>query len=189
MCVKKRHPTHIKNILIIYINNILICSLSLSIVKVAKERESQRVWTTGLSAEDSANMRAQHQNSQVEYGELQRRHGELGARLRELEELLEQAKVEGQSHLADREREIGVLREQIGELMATYDELMSRKTSLEFEINTYRRLLECEETRIKTNMTKVPEYASSYKVCAISSDSICGQFKIKIGILLDSSLL
>jgi predicted RNase H-like nuclease (RuvC/YqgF family) len=147
--------------------------------KVAKERESQRVWTTGLSAEDSASMRAQQQSSQAECGALQRRHGELGARLRELEELLEQAKAEGQSQVAEREREIGVLREQIGELMATYDELMSRKTSLEFEINTYRRLLECEETRIKTNMTKVPEYASSYKVCAIYSDSICCQFQNK----------
>lgn len=37
--------------------------------------------------------------------------------------------------------------------MATYDELMNRKTSLEFEINTYRRLLECEETRIKTGVS------------------------------------
>jgi hypothetical protein len=34
--------------------------------------------------------------------------------------------------------------------MQTYDELLGRKTSLEFEINTYRRLLECEETRLST---------------------------------------
>lgn len=134
--------------------------------EVAKEREFQRVSSTGLSAEESANMRNQHQNSQLEYAELQRRHGELGARLRELEELLEETKVENQSHLSDRDREISLLREQISDLMATYDELMSRKTSLEFEINTYRRLLECEETRIKTNANKSDSYSSSssYKV-------------------------
>lgn len=132
--------------------------------EVAKEREFQRVSTTGLSAEESANMRNQHQNSQLEYAELQRRHGELGARLRELEELLEETKVENQSHMADRDREISLLREQISDLMATYDELMSRKTSLEFEINTYRRLLECEETRIKTNASKSSDSSSSYKV-------------------------
>lgn len=134
--------------------------------EVAKEREFQRVSTTGLSAEESANMRNQHQNSQLEYAELQRRHGELGARLRELEELLEETKVENQSHMSDRDREISLLREQISDLMATYDELMSRKTSLEFEINTYRRLLECEETRIKTNASKPDSSysSSSYKV-------------------------
>lgn len=120
--------------------------------EVAKEREFQRVSNTGLSAEESASMRSAHQNSQMEYAELQRRHGELGARLRELEELLEQSKAENQVHLADRDREISILREKISDLMATYDELMSRKTSLEFEINTYRRLLECEETRIKTKV-------------------------------------
>ena len=116
--------------------------------EVAKEREFQRVSTTGLSAEESANMKLAHGESQREYIELQRRHGELGARLRELEELLEQSKSENQITLAERDREISSLREKISDLMATYDELMSRKTSLEFEINTYRRLLECEETRI-----------------------------------------
>ena len=129
--------------------------------EVAKEREFQRVSNTGLSAEESANMRQAHQNSQLEYVELQRRHGELGARLRELEELLEQSKSENLMHLADRDREIQLLREKISELMATYDELMSRKTSLEFEINTYRRLLECEETRIKTNAPSSSSSSSS----------------------------
>jgi chromosome segregation ATPase len=119
--------------------------------EVAKEREFQRVSNTGLSAEESNNLKVTHTESQREYVELQRRHGELSARLRELEELLEQSKTSNQITLVDRDREISTLREKISELMATYDELMSRKTSLEFEINTYRRLLECEETRIKTN--------------------------------------
>jgi len=128
--------------------------------EVAKEREFQRISSTGLSAEESANMKLAHTESQREYIELQRRHGELGARLRELEELLEQSKSENQITLAERDREISILREKISELMNTYDELMSRKTSLEFEINTYRRLLECEETRIKTNATNSSGYTT-----------------------------
>jgi len=119
--------------------------------EVAKEREFQRVSNTGLSAEESNNLKLSHTESQREYVELQRKHGELSARLRELEELLEQSKTSNQITIVERDREISTLREKISELMATYDELMSRKTSLEFEINTYRRLLECEETRIKTN--------------------------------------
>jgi hypothetical protein len=33
--------------------------------------------------------------------------------------------------------------------MASYDEIVSNKSSLEFEINTYRRLLESEEKHVK----------------------------------------
>ncbi len=46
-----------------------------------------------------------------------------------------------------RDRDISELRARLQELMNDYDELMNNKTTLEFEINTYRRLLECEETR------------------------------------------
>ena len=118
--------------------------------EVAKEREFQRVSNTGLSVEESNTLKQSQLDSQRDYLELQRRHGELSARLRELEERLEVSKSSNLITLADRDREISTLREKISELMATYDELMNRKTSLEFEINTYRRLLECEETRIKT---------------------------------------
>ena len=48
-----------------------------------------------------------------------------------------------------REREILELRSHLNELMASYDEIVSNKSSLEFEINTYRRLLESEEGRIR----------------------------------------
>ncbi len=47
----------------------------------------------------------------------------------------------------NRDRDISELRARLQELMNDYDELMNNKTTLEFEINTYRRLLECEETR------------------------------------------
>lgn len=56
--------------------------------------------------------------------------------------------------------------------MATYDELMNRKTSLEFEINTYRRLLECEETRIKSGVSSTYSYGSSSRSQAQSGGAI-----------------
>jgi hypothetical protein len=132
--------------------------------EVAKEREFQRVSTIGLSAEETNSLKQSHLESQREYVELQRRHSELSARLRELEERLEQSKSANQLTLIERDREISALREKISELMATYDELMNRKTSLEFEINTYRRLLECEETRIRTaaNNTNISSTTYSY---------------------------
>jgi len=118
--------------------------------EVAKEREFQRASTIGLSAEETNSLKQTHMDSQREYVELQRRHGEYNVRLRELEERLEQSKQANQLTCVEKDREIATLREKIQELMQTYDELMNRKTSLEFEINTYRRLLECEETRIRT---------------------------------------
>ena len=140
--------------------------------EVAKEREFQRLSTTGLSAEESSTLKQSHLDSQRDYVELQRRHNELSAHLRELEERLEQSKSTNQMTLIDRDREIATLREKIAELMATYDELMNRKTSLEFEINTYRRLLECEETRIKTtSSTAAASSSSSYSASSYSASS------------------
>jgi len=146
--------------------------------EVAKDREFQRVSNTGLSAEESNNLKLTHSESQREYIELQRKHGELSARLRELEELLEQSKSSNQLTLVERDREISILREKISDLMATYDELMSRKTSLEFEINTYRRLLECEETRIKTNHATSQNSYSMTQRTASSSGLAAGSVAV-----------
>lgn len=142
--------------------------------EVAKEREFQRIAHTGLSVEESNMLKQSHLDAQRDYVELQRRHGELMAKLRELEERLEQSKSSNQITLADRDREIATLREKISELMATYDELMNRKTSLEFEINTYRRLLECEETRIKSGVSSSYSYTSSNRTGGMSGNQTQG---------------
>jgi chromosome segregation ATPase len=139
---------------------------------VAKEREYQRVVTSGLSVEESANLKESHLQSQREFIDLQQRHAKLMSHLRELEERLEQTKSNNQVALAERDRDIALLREKISELMSTYDELMNRKTSLEFEINTYRRLLECEETRIKSGggvSSVIPGATYSYSSSSSSS--------------------
>jgi hypothetical protein len=140
--------------------------------EVAKEREHQRVSATGLlSSEDATQLKQTHLDSQREFIELQRRHSELMARLREYEERLEQTKSDNQIALSERDREIALLREKISEIMASYDELMNRKTSLEFEINTYRRLLECEETRIKSGVSLGANSSSVHQSYSYSSSS------------------
>jgi len=75
----------------------------------------------------------------------------------ELESKLETLKRENGDIIDGREREILELRSRLNELMAQYDEIVSNKSSLEFEINTYRRLLESEEAHVK----KVKESSSS----------------------------
>ena len=118
--------------------------------EVHEERERVRMQQTGISTEDAATLRQSVTDSSREFALLQTRYMELSSRLRELEEHLEHQKSENLIAVSEREREISILREKISELMSTYDDLLGRKTSLEFEINTYRRLLECEETRIRT---------------------------------------
>jgi len=74
-----------------------------------------------------------------------------------LESKLETLKRENGDLIDAREREILELRSRLNELMASYDEIVSNKSSLEFEINTYRRLLESEEAHVK----KVNDISSS----------------------------
>jgi hypothetical protein len=51
--------------------------------------------------------------------------------------------------------------------MASYDEIVSNKSSLEFEINTYRRLLESEEAHVK----KVSNTSSSTTTTTTTTSS------------------
>jgi hypothetical protein len=127
--------------------------------EVQKDRELQRLQHTGISVEEANNLRSSQNDSARMFVDLQAHHNELLARLRQLEEEFEHKKAENAIGMAEREREAQELHEKIRELMQTYDELLGRKTSLEFEINTYRRLLECEETRVQ----KESVGSSSYK--------------------------
>ena len=68
-------------------------------------------------------------------------------RLSQLEEELDTVRRNNGFGLDQRDRDIAEMRSNLQQLMGDYDELMNNKASLEFEINTYRRLLESEETR------------------------------------------
>ena len=116
--------------------------------EIQKEKEFHRITVSGISSADASALKQDHKTCQNDFAELQRIHGILLAKMRELEERLEQLRSQNLIFFTERDRSIAELREKISEKMSTYDELMSQKTSLEFEINTYRRLLESEESRL-----------------------------------------
>jgi intermediate filament protein if len=97
--------------------------------------------------ESTHGLKASLGDSQREYNELKQSNADLIMRLSQLEEDLDQTRRNNGFTLDSKDRDIAELRAKLQELMADYDELMSNKTTLEFEINTYRRLLESEETR------------------------------------------
>lgn len=81
-----------------------------------------------------------------ELNELRVRNNELTSRMARLEETFEQNR---RKHMYENERcdrEMADLKARIYDQMLNCDELMTNKASLEFEINTYKRLLDSEET-------------------------------------------
>ena len=86
-------------------------------------------------------------DSQREYTDLKQHNADLIMRLSQLEEELDTVRRNNGFGLDQRDRDIAEMRANLQQLMGDYDELMNNKASLEFEINTYRRLLESEETR------------------------------------------
>ncbi|CAF0704106.1 unnamed protein product [Brachionus calyciflorus] len=97
--------------------------------------------------DNTATLKSSLGDSQREFNDLKQIHADLIMRLSQLEEELDSVRRNNGLTLDAREREIAELRSKLQELMGDYDELMNNKTTLEFEINTYRRLLESEETR------------------------------------------
>ena len=114
----------------------------------AAKRESDLL--SSSTAESASSLRASLSQGQIELADLKKINAELIMRLSKLEEELEIVRRNTSLTLEQKEREISEIKAKLQELMGDYDELMSNKASLEFEINTYRRLLESEENRSST---------------------------------------
>ncbi|RNA18535.1 intermediate filament ifa-1 [Brachionus plicatilis] len=128
---------------------------------LTKSAESPQAYKTTLT------------ESHKELIDLKQLNNDLAVRLSQLEEELDQKRRDNAFALDEKDRDLADLKGRLHDLMADYDELMSNKASLEFEISTYRRLLECEETRgtrnpahIDTNnnhqRAQPPVYQQSY---------------------------
>lgn len=115
------------------------------ITQQAAKREALEL--LNVKTESSDNLKAAYGESQQEYASLKQVNADLCYRLSHLEEELDSVRRENGLTLDQRDRDINEMRQRLQELMNDYDELMNNKASLEFEINTYRRLLESEETR------------------------------------------
>jgi len=116
------------------------------------------------NAESAANLRQVLAEGQRELHDLKQRNAELLMRLSQLEEELELVRRNTMLTLEQKDKEIAEIKAKLQELMADYDELMSNKASLEFEINTYRRLLESEESRASRVSNVTVTETTRYKV-------------------------
>jgi len=83
------------------------------------------------------------------YSQLQKEYSDLSNHLRQLEEDFE--RISGEHHRAqnDRDRELAELRGQAEQREQAIAAVLENNVSLRFEINTYRRLLEVEETHLQ----------------------------------------
>lgn len=117
-----------------------------------------------VKSESAAQLKGAFNDTQKDLGDLKQHNASLVLRLNQLEEELEQVRRHNGLALDERDREINDLRSKLQDLIGDYDQLMNNKTSLEFEINTYRRLLESEEhrsTRVASSEAK-PSSSSTY---------------------------
>lgn len=99
---------------------------------------------TVIAREETRKLRTAVSDQRREIANMKARNAELDARIKEIEELLLTEQKDGQILIDEKEAEIIDLRKRQSQLLADYDDLTKMKTSLEEEIQTYRRLLEGE---------------------------------------------
>jgi intermediate filament protein if len=122
--------------------------------------------------ESSANLKVALSETQQDYHHLKQINADLIMRLSQIEEELDQVRRNNGLEIDQRDRDIAELRAKLQELMNDYDELMNNKTTLEFEINTYRRLLECEESRgTRVSSSAAAPDVSKFKYTTITTST------------------
>ncbi|KAI3379942.1 hypothetical protein SNEBB_007567 [Seison nebaliae] len=96
---------------------------------------------------NASSLRTALTDTRKEISDYQQTNADLIARIQSFEDEFDRCRRDNQNELNRRENEIEEIRMKLQQLMDDYDALMSTKTDLEFEIKTYRRLLESEESR------------------------------------------
>jgi intermediate filament protein if len=97
---------------------------------------------TVIAREETRKLRSAVSDQRREIANMKARNAELDARIKEIEELLMAEQKDGAALISEKDAEIKDLERRHKELVADYDELTRMKTTLEEEIQTYRRLLE-----------------------------------------------
>ncbi|CAF5143341.1 unnamed protein product, partial [Rotaria sp. Silwood1] len=108
------------------------------IIQQAQQQKQQQ--NNQLINQDNANqLRISINETKKDMFDLQQDYNNYLQQMSQLESKLETLKRENGDLIDTREREILELRSRLNQLMNSYDEILSNKSSLEFEINTYRR--------------------------------------------------
>jgi TolA-binding protein len=85
------------------------------------------------------------------YAQLQKQNSDLENTLRQLSDDFESISREHNRAQSERDRELADLRAQAEQRKQDIDAILENNVSLGFEISTYRRLLEVEESRLSKN--------------------------------------
>jgi chromosome segregation ATPase len=98
-----------------------------------------------LKSDSVQSIRQSYSDSHKDFVDLKNLNAKLVQRLGQLEEELDNARHRNATGIEERDRELNEIKFKVQEMLNDNDQLLSNKTSLEFEINTYKRLLESEE--------------------------------------------
>jgi predicted nuclease with TOPRIM domain len=116
-----------------------------------KKEEASRSGYVGMM--DMKVVQAELSENQTFYTKLQAEYMDLTKRLKELEEGMETTQFHGDPKLIMLDRELAMLQVQYNEYQAANSSIHENNFSLQFEINTYRRLLQGNKEIFLTLMT------------------------------------